>query len=64
MYGLSFDKIRVIIACCEDIYGCHCIKKSNNDHFQPLFAIIVFKIKDCHFLLSEINKHNRGSLYW
>ena len=62
MYGLSFDKIRVIIACCDDIYDCHCIKKSSNDHFHPLFAIIVFKIKNCHFLLSEINKHNRGFL--
>ena len=35
MYGLSFDKINIIIACCEDIYGHYCIQKSNNDHFHP-----------------------------
>ena len=34
MYGLSFDKVNVIIACCEDIYGRHCIKKSNDDDFH------------------------------
>ena len=27
MYGLSFNKIKAIVACCEDIYNCHCIKK-------------------------------------
>ena len=27
MYGLSFDKINVIIAFCEDIYGHRCIQK-------------------------------------
>ena len=27
MYGLSFDKINVIIACCEEIYGRYCTKK-------------------------------------
>ena len=27
MYGLSFDKINVIIACCKDIYCRHCIEK-------------------------------------
>ena len=32
---LNCDKIYVIIACCEDIYGRFCIKKSNNDHFHP-----------------------------
>ena len=26
-YGLSFDKINVIIICCEDINGRYCIKK-------------------------------------
>ena len=35
MYGLSFEKINVIIACCEDIYGRYCTKKSKNDHFHP-----------------------------
>ena len=32
---LNCDKIYVIIACCEDIYGRFCIKKRNNDHFHP-----------------------------
>ena len=27
MCGLSFDKINVIIACREDIYGGYCIQK-------------------------------------
>ena len=35
MYGLSFDKINVIIACCEEIYGRYCTKKSKNDNFHP-----------------------------
>ena len=34
MYGLSFDKINVIIAFCEDIHGHRCIQKSKNDHFH------------------------------
>ena len=37
MYDLSFDKINVIIACCEDVYGRYCIQKSENDHFHPLY---------------------------
>ena len=45
MYGLSFDKINVIIACCKVIYDGHCVKKSNNDHFHPKVVIIVFNIK-------------------
>ena len=49
MYGSSFDKINVIIARSEDIYGRYCIQKSKNDHFHPLFAIIVFNIKSCSF---------------
>ena len=44
MYGLSFDKINVIITCYDDIFGRYSIKKSNNDHFHPQFAIIVFNI--------------------
>ena len=35
MCGLSFDKINVIIACYDDIFGRYSIKKSNNDHFHP-----------------------------
>ena len=35
MYGLSFDKINIITACCEDIYGRYCIQKSKNDRFHP-----------------------------
>ena len=35
LYGSSFDKINVITACCADIYGHYCIKKSNNDQFHP-----------------------------
>ena len=27
------------------IYGCYCIQKSNYDHFDPYFDIIVFKMK-------------------
>ena len=34
MYGLSFDKINVIIAWCEDIYGRCWIQKSKNDQFH------------------------------
>ena len=33
MYGLSFDKINVIVACYDDIFGRY--KKNNNDHFHP-----------------------------
>ena len=43
MYGSSFDKFYVIIACCEDIYG-YCIQRSNNDHFHPLL-----EVKSCLF---------------
>ena len=50
MYGLSFDNINVIIACCEDICGFHGVKKSNNGHFDPYkVVIIVFDIKICSF---------------
>ena len=28
MYGLSFDKMNVIIACCDDIFSRYCIQKS------------------------------------
>ena len=28
MYGLNLDKIKVIIACCEDIRGRYCIQTS------------------------------------
>ena len=35
MYGLSFDKINIITACCEDIYGRYYIQKSKNDRFHP-----------------------------
>ena len=34
MYGLSLDKIKVIIACCEDIYGRCCIQTSKYDQFH------------------------------
>ena len=47
---LSFDKINVIIACCEDIYDRHGIKKSYNGHCDPYkVVIIVFDIKSCSF---------------
>ena len=58
MYGLSFDKINAITACCEDIYGRYCTQKSKNDHFHPQFAIIVFIIKDCSFSVVK-NKQTR-----
>ena len=34
MFGLSFDKIDLIIACCKDIYSRYCIQTSKNDHSQ------------------------------
>ena len=34
MYGLSFGKINVFIACYDDIFVRYSIKKSN-DHFHP-----------------------------
>ena len=43
------QKHYVIIACCEDIYGPYCIQKINNDHFLPLSAIIIFKMKNSLF---------------
>ena len=49
MYSSSFDKFHVIIACCEDIYGRYCIEKKNNDHFHPLFAIVVFITESSSF---------------
>ena len=60
MYGWSFDKINVIFACCEDIYSCYCIKKSNNDHFHP-FALSLFNIKSCSF---SVVKNDCDFLYW
>ena len=53
-YSSSFDKFCVIISCCEDIYGRHCIQKSatiTSTHYLP-------------FLLSRINKLDRDFLYW
>ena len=32
--NLSFDKIYVVIARCEDICGRYCIQESNTDHLQ------------------------------
>ena len=63
MYGLSFGKISLIIACYDDIFGRYSIKKSN-DHFHLYFAIIVFNIKLIHFLLSRVNKLDCDFLYW
>ena len=43
MYGLSFDKINVIIACREDIYGHYCIQKVKmiiDTHNLPLSSLI------------------------
>ena len=34
-YISSFDKIYVIIVCCEDIYGRYSIQRSNDAHFYP-----------------------------
>ena len=53
MYGLSFDKINVIIACCKVIHGRHCVKKSNNDYFHPKFVIIVFNVKKLFIFCSQ-----------
>ena len=52
-----------IIACCEDIYSCCCIKKINNDHFYLQLAITVLKIgKVLHSLFSSINKLDQDFL--
>ena len=57
--------VNVIIVCCEDNYGRHCVKKSNNDYFHPQVVIVVFiKKKVVHCLLSRINKLDRDFLYW
>ena len=61
MYGLSFDKIIVIIDCCDHIYSHYCIKKRNNDHFHPKFALILFNIKSCSFF---VVKNDCDFLYW
>ena len=53
----------VIIACCEDIYGPYCIQKINNDHFLPLSAIIIFKMKNSLFSVSGINKRDLNFLH-
>ena len=53
MYSLSFDKINVIITYYDDIFGRYSIKKNNNDHFHPLFAIIVFNIKSYSFSIAK-----------
>ena len=59
MYGLSFDKINVIIACCEDIYGRQCIKKKgDNDHFHLQVVSIAFNINSCLFSVVK-NKQTR-----
>ena len=62
MYDLSFDKINVIIACCENTYGRYCIQKSKNDHFRPWFAIIVFNIKSFSFSVVK-NKQTRRRFF-
>ena len=64
MECLSFDKVNVIIACCEDIYGRHCIKKVTmiaSSHKLSLSSLIQ---KVVHFLLSRTNKLDRDLLYW
>ena len=62
MYGLSFDKINVITACCEDIYGrSKKVKMITSTHNLPLSSLIQ---KVVHFLLSRINKLDRDFLYW
>ena len=53
----------VIIACCEDIYGPYCIQKINNDHFLPLSAIVIFKMKNSLFSVSGINKRDLNFLH-
>ena len=64
MCSLSFDKINVIIACCEDIYGGYCIQKKKkiitSIHNLPLPPLIQ---KVVHFLLSRINKLDLDFLY-
>ena len=56
--SVSFEKINVITACCENIYGRYCIQKSKNDQLHPQFAIIVFIIKSCSFSVVK-NKQTR-----
>ena len=45
----NFDKIYIIIVCWEEIFARYCIQRSNNDHFHPQFATIVFTIKSSSF---------------
>ena len=35
MQNFRFAKFYVIIACCEDIYGCYYFQKRINDEFHP-----------------------------
>ena len=51
MYGLSFDKISVIIACSEGIYGRYCIK-------EVTMITFVFNIKSFSFSVVK-NKQTR-----
>ena len=56
-YGLSFDKINVIIACCKDIYSRYCIQKKITSTNNLLLSSLIEKV--VHFLLSGINKLDR-----
>lgn len=40
----------------EDIYGRHCVKKSNNDYFHPYVVIVVFNKKRCSFSVVKNNQ--------
>ena len=55
--------VNVIIVCCEDIYGRHCVKKVTmitSTHKLSLSSLIKQVV---HFLLSRINKLDRDFLY-
>ena len=56
MYGLSFDKINVIIACCEDIYGCTALK--NVTMITSTHNLLLSSIKCCSFFVVK-NKQTR-----
>ena len=74
MYSSSFDKIDVIIVCCENIirslprflqvakcnFSC-CVTMSTSTHILPLSSL---RWKVLHFLLSTLSKFDGYFLHW
>ena len=55
MYGLSFDKANVIIACCKDIYGRYDVLKKVKMITFTIISHYGFKMKSFSFLVFRIN---------